>query len=355
MAEAITAPCGIRRVVDHETAITEDLTLFRTSTILLLLATACGSSSAGKVAPTTAPPPAQDPLVEACEAGTARSCLAAASAAQTANRTHDAAELYSKACDLDEPTGCTFAGASFLEAPETLGRAASAFGRGCELGDATSCYGAGLVHSGVYGGTPDAAQAAQFFRKGCDAGLVDACGAFADALETGRGVPADADAARALRERACEQGDGSSCIALAASMRDADADAANALLEKACPMEGRACTQRGVVLLDEQRTGAAREWFGKACTGELPDLDGCGWLGWYMWTGTGGEMQKEEAVALLDAACSEGSALGCMFHASVVARSGDAARAETLLSRACELDAGQCDGMRKQFEKLANP
>lgn len=326
--------------------------VMRLVSLVGILVAGCGGGATQHV---KEPQPVEsDPVVVACEAGTVRSCLAAASAAESAGKAEEAVRHYGRACELGEASGCAFAGALLLEDPSTLGRAAETFEHGCELGDGTSCYGAGLVWSGVYGGTADDARAAGAFNKGCAAGLVDACGAYAEALEEGRGVTADPAAAAELRQRACDQGDGASCIALAAATRPKDPDAADALLERACELDGRACTRRGVLLVDVQKSDDARDWFRRGCGHELADPDACAWLGWFSWEGIGAEPSREEGAALLSAACENESALACMFQAVTAARAQEAERAEALLARACELEA-QCEVLRQQFESLSKP
>lgn len=307
-----------------------------------------GRAAAGPVVAETTEPAATDPLVAACEAGTVKSCLSAASSAETAGDIVEAARLYGRACELGDANGCTFAGAALAQAPQHLAAAAAAFEKGCGLGDGASCYGAGLVWSGAFGGDADAERATRAFERGCQRGVAEACGAYANAIEASQ--PA---VAREVREAACQQGDGGSCLAIAARLRaEGDDVGADRYLEVACRDDGRGCTVQGLRLVDSD-PAAARALFEKGCVAPLPDADACGWYGWFVYSGAGGVANPEEGAAALRSACDAEGAIACMFEAVILQRQG-APEAAQRLERACELEPAQCEAMKRQVQTLVN-
>lgn len=279
----------------------------------------CGGPQTPSAQPVSARP-ASSPLIAACDAGTVNSCLVAGNDAETAGDLSTAAVRYNKACELGDASGCALAGGALAELRD-FAAATTAFEAGCALGDGTACYGAGLVAIGVFGGEPAFTRAAASFEKGCSAGLPDACGELANLLGTGQGVPLDLERAAAMREQACEQGHGGSCtrLGLEAWRNQSDEAGARALFEKACGLK-------------------------------VPDADGCGWLGWTLWSGIGGDADEGRGVALLDASCESDSAIGCAMRAIVHAKNGEADLAAPLMQKACELDPSQCDTMRKSLD-----
>lgn len=318
---------------------------------------ACGGTQRGDGTPAGEPAvetsqEAPDPLAAACEAGTVRSCLAAGESAEADGAVAEAERLYGRACELGEPAGCIFAGRLAVE--RDLAAAADFFERGCAADDATACYAAGIVWSGLYGGEPDPTRATHSFRRGCEGGMADACGRYAEALEQGVGVEADSAAAAELMQSACQQGDGASCVELGRrALAAADEDRARALFVKGCDTDGRACTHVGLMHVESQDAAGARAWFQRGCASDFADPDGCGWLGWHVFSGFGGEESVEEGRAMLESSCADESAVGCTFLAVVEAQT-DEARASELLDRACGFDAAQCQVLKRQFEALTN-
>ena len=320
-------------------------------TMMAMTLGACAGGGETRRDPTptaTASTGSPNPLVAACEAGTVKSCLTAASSAETAGDAAEAARLYRRACDLGDPNGCAFAGAVIAQNPQRLAEAAATFEKGCDLGDGASCYGAGLVLAGAFGGAPDATRALAAFESGCDKGLAEACGAYANAVEA-----TDPAAAARMRDAACQQGDGGSCLAIAAGLQAAgDEQGADRYLEAACAHDGRGCTLQGLRVIESDPV-AARAHFERGCVAPLPDADACGWYGWFTHSGTGGPADVEAGAATLRAACDADGALACMFEAVILQRQG-AVEASARLERACELDPARCEAMRRQYETLVS-
>ena len=291
---------------------------------LLSFSFACGGSQPKPdPAPDDSPAVADEvnPMLAACQAGTAKSCLVAAGGLEEDGKIGEAAKLYMRACELGETVGCTFAGGAFAELAD-VDNAAEAFGVGCGEAEAMSCYGLGLVRMGLYGGEPDAVSAAAAFQRGCGQGQADSCAALADLVEAGEGVEPDAERATVLRRQACEAG--------AAS----------------------ACTRLGLRALQGDDEAEARRLFEASCAGDVVDVEGCAWSGWARWSGLGGEANQELGAATLKSACDGGSATGCAFLGVVREREGDANRGRELLDRACSIDPEQCEALRLQYESF---
>lgn len=269
----------------------------------------------------TAPTESADPMIIACEAGTAQSCLVAGDARERDGDFEQAVRLYALACELEEPSGCALAGGLTAERGDSES-AETYFEAGCALGDSTSCHGLGLVALGVFGEEPELEAAAAAFERGCSLGLPDSCGALADLIDAGEGAGADTERARSLREGACEAGHASSC------------------------------TRLGLQALRAGEDDAGRQLLERACVTDAPDPDGCGWYGWTLWSDATADEQRARAVALLDDSCTADSAVGCMFRGVVAAKAGD--DGAPLLERACELDPEQCDALRAQARSLAS-
>lgn len=299
------------------------------------------------------PAPPTDPMVAACDAGTAKSCLMAGENAERGGDPKTAARLWAKACELEEASGCALAGGTLANRGD-VERGVALLERGCELDEPTSCYGAALARMGMFGGDSEPGTAAGLFERGCALGLADACGALAGLLESGSGVEKDPERAESLREQACNGGDAASCVALASgAFETGDLQRGATLLEKACESDGSACTRRGLVALQkEQNPDTARTYFQRGCTAELADADGCGWMGWLVHEGLGGSAEPERGRALIDDACEAGSATGCMFGAVASERDGASEQAEAAMKQACELAPEQCPALRTQYEKL---
>lgn len=263
------------------------------------------------------------PLVAACEAGTAKSCLVAGDEAEQRGDAMAAASLYRSACELGEAPGCALAGGLLAESGD-LAAAREVFVAGCELDDATSCYGAGLVLGGSFGGAADLAGAAPSFERGCELGLPAACGELARLYQAGQGVPVDLERATALRAQACEAGDGESC------------------------------THLGLEAWRGGDRAAARALFEQSCATELPDSHGCGYFGWMLWSSED-DPDEVRGIAMMDASCAAGSAIGCSLRASTFARLGDLSAGDAHLKKACELDPAECRTFSDQYEASKNP
>ena len=292
--------------------------------IAALALLACG----GKQNPPPTDEPAEqisaNPLIAACDAGTANSCLIAANDAEQAGRMDEAATLYERGCKLGASEGCALAGGLHGEAG-ALDKASASFEAGCALEDATSCYGRGLIAGGSFGGDGDLAQTVTWFEKACTLGLAAACGDLSTFYRVGEGgLEVDLEKAAALQKQACEGGDGESC------------------------------TRLGLEAWKAGDAAAASSYFEKSCGTELPDPAGCGYHGWRLWTGPD-DAEHARGIALMDASCEAGSAIGCSLRANSHARLGDVDQGQELLQKACELDAAQCEVMTAQFEQAQKP
>ena len=295
-----------------------------TLVLATLLAGCGGSSTTPEPAPVEQPPSEQSPLEVACDSGVIQSCLRAGNDAELAGDFERAADLYHKACDLKDATGCVLSGGARLEAGD-LAAALGVLERACQMKDGTGCYGAGMIAGGIYGGTADPPRAAALFHAGCEAASAASCGSLAQAYAGGVGVEQDLEKAASLRAQACATGDGESC------------------------------TWQGLQAWRDQKDEAkARSEFERACGSELPDPDGCGYLGWLTYADPKAP-DEARGIALLDAACEGLSAAGCNLRAVVHARLNEANEATALRKRACELDPEGCEALSKQFEALVQP
>jgi TPR repeat protein len=159
---------------------------------------------------------------------------------------------------------------------------------------------------------------------------------------------------------ACQAGNADGCANLATQflfLREAksDKDVARALtrLERECgeATDGRACYLIGFAYesgrgrpRDEAR---ARQLYASGC--EQGNLDACKGLARTACSGSGGAIDLESAVAMLEASCAAGDAESCTFLAYAWLAKRDEAKARAWLEKACAL------GSAPACEALAQP
>lgn len=293
----------------------------RTNTLLTLLAiAACTACAGNKPSPSPAPlpPSSSSPIEAACEAGTATSCLVAASSAE--RDPEAAARWYLRACELGAYEGCAYAG-NLLGEAQRFDEARTAFARGCDGDDGPSCYGAGLHAAGGYGDAQDFAAARVHYRRACELGVATACGQLAELIGVGHGGPVDPDEALRLQHVACDGGDGSACKILGLVAWRTDQAAALQLVER-------------------------------ACVAELPDVDGCAYFGYFVWSAEG-STEQARGLLTMESACEAGSAEGCGARAIAHAVDGESAESEQLLGRACDIAPHHCERYRQAVADAA--
>jgi TPR repeat protein len=272
-----------------------------------------------------------------CQAGNAEACKRAWTLLRDEPLAADVAktvDVFARACEAGEPRACkelatVLDGAPDLPDDPAPGRRARA--RACDLGDSVQCF---------VLATTGAEMSAEVLR----------------------------DVAPIL-ERGCEGGDGNACMLLGGLQADRERRAqlfsrAFVLLEERCLAGGRDECERasdaialsaGVLTL--QGPGGRLRWtqlFRRGC--ELGSSDSCLELAGFDGSETPAQMLASESLDLLERACSQSSAVGCLLvakahgaHGAEGAARGDArareatARGVALARRGCELgDARDC-------------
>lgn len=296
-------------------------------------------------------------LRKACEANEPRGCtkagvlLARGRGAPKDNAA--AATLYQRGCDGADLDGCANlarAHANGLGVARDPATAIAIASRACDAGGMLACSMLGLHYANGQGVAPDPARAAMLFKRACDGGAAIGCANLAIAHEQGRGVPQDHRLAAELGKRACAAEDVHACAVqrdLVQGDRSAAADArALALFSSSCELgDARACRYLGWkyaagegVPDDGKRAG---ELYQKACDGE--DIEACVNLAQLYSEGRGLAQDLARAAALFQRACDQASAAGCenLAQAYQAGRGvpADVSRAAALYDQACVLNA----------------
>jgi len=189
-------------------------------------------------------------------------------------------------------------------------------------------------------------------RAACEAGEAGACTRLGREALTGMGLEDGPDpaAARAFFQRACDGGDGEGCArhALSTLLGEGvarDEDAGRAALRAACERTPRAACGLAAAGLAEdarrQKTPGEAEWVALFAQEGCHAGDGfaCRLLGDVFLEGRGLSADSGKAFSLYARACEAGDGEACADQGALLRlwEPGEAARADGLLSRGCEL------------------
>lgn len=263
----------------------------------------------------------------------------------------------------------------------------------CTQGYEVACFNLGVaLETGRTGGANiagpsqasgvDVPRARVSYIRACDLGQVDGCHRAGLFAEKGLGGAVDPVAAFGLYVKAWQKGHRDACLA-AARLRmsgratwGADVDVWDGrLYEAACTLGDQAvCVQLGWLLWEGKGVAKSPEralTLGRAACGTI--AEGCALAGYARVETAGegavGDPARRDAVALFERGCTAGSGLACAHLGVMIARcegvACDAARAKTLLTKACgDGEAFACDELasvladgtpaeRAQAEQLA--
>lgn len=134
---------------------------------------------------------------EECLAGTARSCMIAASGLAKAGRKSDAFELLAGACGKGDPSNCLYLGEQLDSSGDK-----EAHARACANGTGTSC----LVVAAASSREKNMIQTVEAMKQGCASGSAAACLLYAEGI-------ADKEVLSGF-EKSCQNGDLQSCVVL---------------------------------------------------------------------------------------------------------------------------------------------
>lgn len=264
----------------------------------------------------------------ACDLGDASGCSAQVDmilAGKVQGSIREFYEAFDAACEQRQSVlACTQLGYALLdgtEVPRDAERGRRLLERVCvdAQSDPQACTVLGKCYEEGLGGERDRTEASKYFRWACSAGNAESCLRRGDLLVSDVGVRRDDHEALNMYQRACEGG-------LAAGCREAgrivdegtyvkqDLALAASLYEKACAAnDGGGCTALGRV--HERGTAgtpdltAARDAYERALT--AGSLDAKRHLARLLWNGYGGKKQRGRAKDLCREACQGGDAVAC--------------------------------------------
>lgn len=260
-----------------------------------------------------------------CDRDDAAACWSLGTLVRDDDRAADAARLFARACDGGLAAGCTDLGHAHYTgrgAPWDVERARALYRQACDGGDDTGCANLGELDELGVGAPPDLTAAVRSYQAACGDVAVAGCARLAAALVDGRGgLTRDRSRALTLADRACAAGSAEGCALAAtltaagptrvAQLRQWAYDLATADAEGnpyAAYLLGRFHTDGVGVARDD---AAALTWFDRACDGRDPN--GCLAAG----TAHAARGDGERAVAAFDRACGAGVERGCRSAASV--------------------------------------
>lgn len=82
-----------------------------------------------------------------------------------------AAQLYAKACDMDDEAGCSNLGFAYENgrgARQDYAKASEFYAKACDMGNGGGCYNLGNLYAQGLGVKEDANTAENYFKKACD-------------------------------------------------------------------------------------------------------------------------------------------------------------------------------------------
>jgi TPR repeat protein len=252
-------------------------------------------------------------LEQACDLGSAHACE------ELAGRDHArASELHRKACDGDDPLGCSHAGAD-RRATDKAG-AYGDFLKACDGELFESCVAAGEL-------APDPANARELFTRACNASVAAGCSGLADLVAHGRGGDRNWGQGLDLAEKACTLSHAARCPQLADL--------------RAHPPDATCSTEESCVKLCDERLGAACRTLGTLVPERWEAFDdGCKYGDAQACLYDGNRYETlADATTMYDRGCKLGDSTACIYvevaHASV----GSAAARESLRRRCAKTPA----------------
>lgn len=276
---------------------------------------------------------ATETYLEACKAGNALACSAAASRiAHGEGVPADGAlatSIWERACGTGSGQDCYQAGVAHRDGElvkADKARAFELFTTGCLRKSAIACEDAAeMTLTGADGtGKQDGPRALGLFQAGCDLGRAESCTRLGDVHRDGEGVPANPHLAVAAYAKGCQAGDGAACAATA-RMRQRGA-LGNDLLAafgehaRACQLgEGGSChaldTLAGPAGADAATRSKAAALLAAACDTAPHVEDACTALAQsHAWGGLAGQDPKR-ALAVANASCGRGYRPACLLVA----------------------------------------
>lgn len=181
-----------------------------------------------------------------------------------ADKLYDAADKFSRACDLGHDRGCYNLAVQMRDGkgiPKDGEFARGLFQNSCQKGNNNSCYNFAMMAMNGQGGLIDDAAARTALETSCAGKVSIACNNLAVFLETGRGGAADPVRARALYKQSCDNDSAQGCVNYATLLVEgiggaADPAAGRALLDAKCKA-GQQASCEGLAELNAGALGKA--------------------------------------------------------------------------------------------------
>ncbi|HHO52034.1 MAG TPA: sel1 repeat family protein [Deltaproteobacteria bacterium] len=271
-----------------------------------------------------------------------------------------AAELFGRACELQDAAGCSAQVSMILsgKVEATVRSAYSAFDVACDQRQSTeacaelgyylldresrhrdaergrellervcsdegsnpeACLVLGRTYEEGVGGDRDRTEASTFYRWACSANQTEACMRRGKLLYEGTGVPMDHGEAVAMYGRACDGGQAEGCFWAGRIIEEGtyiprDPRAASEWFVRGCDLESHhACNALGqlweIGVDGTPDMKAARAAYERAL--EFGSLDAQRNLARLLWNGYGGRRERRRAKSLCREACQAGLAIAC--------------------------------------------
>lgn len=248
-----------------------------------------------------------------------------------------AAELYQKACDLQNMRGCRNLGNRYdlgTGVDEDDIKANALFEQACNGGDMGGCRNLGWQYAEGEGADKDQARANTLFKQACDGGYMSGCNSLGLQYDNGDGLDEQDDpAANVLYRQACEGGDMAGCRNLGWQFAQGEGVTqnnmqANLLFEQACDggdMPG--CTNVGFQFAEGNTADGERDYirangfYRVACEGG--EASGCANLAFHHAEGLGTAPNLKEAIRFSQLACDGGYAEACEYTDKLQAQLDD--------------------------------
>ena len=151
-----------------------------------------------------------------------------------------AAQLFERACDLRDFSGCARLGDVLARGRgRDVSRASAAYQRACDGGRLEACASLGRLLSDGRGDARDRVRAVALFQKACDGRVVDGCVRLAVALRQGAGAVTQRAQAVRLLTQACRDNSAEGCMELGLTYLRGQGAAIDPV--RALPLLERAC------------------------------------------------------------------------------------------------------------------